>query len=101
MRLRQAIKICREVFGYEDKNMRDRIAKDRTWSQVQEAKKVCRGRWLDKRIPYIPSEEEEYERAEIFGCLMLDLAQESGVPAEEIDRVKTEFLVKLHESKPE
>ena len=103
LKLRQAIKICREVYGFSFKQMQDRCAKRRTYKQIQEAKRSCLRRdWLDdRRIPHIPNEKEEYEQAEIFGCLMLDLSEVMGMSKEEIDKQKEKFLIEMAKCKPE
>ena len=96
MKLRQAIKICRDV--YSPDLDRRAFRKKHTWGRIERARRVCsRGRrWLnDKRIPYIPSEEELHEQAEIFGCLMFEVAKEMGAPEDEVEAKRTEFLIAM------
>lgn len=103
MKLRQAIKICNEVYRFETKDMDNRVAKKRSYKQIQEAKRVCnRGkRWLnDQRIPYIPSEQEEHEQMEMFGCIMFGLAEAIGVSREEIEKKQEEFYLEMDKCRP-
>ena len=95
MKLRTAIKICNEVYGFRMKNMYDRFDIKRTYDQVQKAKRICKRKWQDERIPYIPSDEEEIDRAETIGCIFLDLLKLNDVSEEEIEKKKEEFLVEI------
>ena len=99
MKLRTAIKICRVVYGHELKRIKQHVKLNYRWPIIDRARRVCnrRKRWLnDERIPYIPDEEELTEQAEIFGCLMLDMAKAFGVPEDEVEAKRDEFLVALH-----
>ncbi|RJQ27103.1 hypothetical protein C4577_02160 [Candidatus Parcubacteria bacterium] len=104
MKLRQAIKICNELFRYENKYMDRQFRKKRKRSQIDAAIRCCRKnrrRCWHKRIPYIPSDSEQHEQAEILGCLMLDFAKMMGVPEEEVEAKKEEFLIEMDKCKPE
>ncbi len=95
MKLRVACKVCRTLYGCEKRDMDRQVRTRYRRRTVAEATRVCRRKWLSSRTPYVPSEDELRERAEIFGCLLIDFAEYCGAPKEECDRKKEEFLVAM------
>ena len=85
MKLRTAIKICRYEFEPEIR-WRSRYS----YAQIRNAIKRCRRRDIkDKRIPYIPSIEEQKESFDMMGCILIDVMCDDP---DEADRRKTELL---------
>ncbi len=78
MKLRVAIKICRSLHGYTEKDIRKQVGCRWKYGSINKAHQVCRRgkRWLkDKRLPYIPSDSELDEQAEIRFCIFEWLAE--------------------------
>ena len=94
MRLRVACKVADKVYGYGLHIPRYRR------STVARATAICRRRWCNDRVPFVPSESELHQRAEIFGCMMIDLAQALGIPPDECERKKDEFLEEMEKCRP-
>jgi hypothetical protein len=73
MRLRTAIKIQRNYREPHRTGWRPLKWKASTF---QESKRICRRKWSDRRVPYIPSEEEELEsfgiRMWVLGEILID-----------------------------
>jgi hypothetical protein len=98
VKLRIAIKVCREVYEYGMSQRRNRFAahfwKKRAWKTIGEARRICLRRRENRRVPVcIPSDDERDQQAEIFGCLMIDLTESLGLASpEECEAKKTEFL---------
>lgn len=73
MKLRQAIKICRDLYGgnvrYTQTARGGRgvfvMPRLRKYSTNVTATERCRRSWRDHRVPYIPTDDEQRETAEI------------------------------------
>ena len=90
MKLRTARKIANWFYGpYRWKKLRIRGWKHST---RRKAIKLCEKHWLDRRIPYIPSEEEEIEG---FGFMMGMLADCFIDDEKEREQVKNEMWEKI------
>ena len=77
MKLRQAIKICNELYG--DYGY-PRSLRSINWKPptVQMAIKLCNRRSGDRRIPYIPSDDEMQERGEMLVSIFEQLLTGEG-----------------------
>jgi hypothetical protein len=100
MRLRVACKVCKTIYGGGSRDMDRLIACRYRASTVAEATRICRRRWLNRRVPFVPSESEEHERAEILGLMFLDLAKALGVPEDVVDAKKEGFLIEMESQRP-
>lgn len=72
MRLRTAIKIQKQVEGYGRFTYRRY-----NWQQIETSRRICRRKWIDRRVPYIPDEDEIRERglwrlSILAGCVIDD-----------------------------
>lgn len=79
MKLRQAIKLCKDAYGVDAKFLERKVKVRHKWQQVKEARRVClrNKRWLNnKRMPYIPSEQELEKQADITFWIFEELAKE-------------------------
>jgi hypothetical protein len=82
MKLRTAIKICRDEFeavnrqaftarGYR---MRRLTGCRRRYQTQLEAVQLCRKKWRHPNVPYIPSDEEMRDSAEVIGGIFNAIA---------------------------
>jgi len=96
MKFRVALKICRIVFhGYTGKEL-DRAYRIKYKPHtVAKAISICRRRFHDRRVPFIPNEEELHDQAVAIGCVLFNLAEAIGVSRDEIDRKKEEFFLSI------
>jgi len=100
MKLRVAKKICWVVFESFQCDERWVFTKTPHWKQstIEKAIQVCRrhdkikGRPKHRPMPYIPSDRELEEQGEIFGAIMCNLAEDLGVPTEEVDKVREQIF---------
>ena len=95
MKLRTAIKIQRIYQEPIKKNGRLRhrgIRWPYNCRQYKESATICKRHWRDHRVPYIPSDDEQAERAEIQICLLADVLIEDEV---ERDAFKEKALLEL------
>ena len=93
MKLRTAIKIMRCIEN--PITARGKLsAGSRRWRRrtVLEARRICRCKWLDKRIPYMPTDAELLER---FGLGMSVLADCLIDDPAKCDQFKTELWTML------
>jgi hypothetical protein len=79
MRLRTAIKIQR--FYEEPIDQKGRLRhRGLSWpyniKQYSASRTICKRHWRDRRVPYIPSDDELENRAEIQICLLADVVIE-------------------------
>lgn len=85
MKLRTAIKIQRVYEEPIKQNGRLRH-RGKNWPyncrQYTESAIICKRHWRDHRVPYIPSEDEQAERAEIQVCLLADVLIEDETERE-------------------
>jgi hypothetical protein len=75
MRLRTAIKIQRFYEEPIDRKGRIRhkgIRLPYNASQYEKSRIICKRHWTDRRVPYIPSDDELNNRAEIQMCIFAD-----------------------------
>jgi len=74
MKLRTAIKICRNVFEWPRYSTTGRMIMGRpptyTCDRAWRAKRLCRRKWRDHRFPFIPSDERLRDQA-LFGVSVL------------------------------
>ena len=91
MKLRTAIKICRQEFESWQPEKPINFKRTRyNYAQARNAKKICKRKEIkDKRIPYIPTIDEEKERFEIMGCILIDVFCDDP---DDADRHKEELL---------
>jgi hypothetical protein len=95
MRLRTAIKIQR---FYEEPIDRKGKLRHRglSWPynvrQYMASRIICKRYWRDRRVPYIPSEDELEDRAEIQMCMLADVAIEDQ---DEREAFKEQVLAEL------
>ena len=93
MRLRTAIKIqlvYEEPIKSNGRLRRKGIKWPYNARQYKESQRICRRHWRDRRVPYIPSDEELIDRAEIQGCILADVFIEDE---RERDAVKERILL--------
>lgn len=98
MKLRTAIKIMRFV---EEPWRSRRRPPNHVRAQIWEARRICRRKWLDRRVPYMPSDEELEERYEIMMGILTDLTLggpmfgegilDGLVPDEELDNARKQL----------
>ena len=95
MRLRTAIKIQRI---YEEPIKQNGRLRHRGiyWpynrEQYVKSRVICKRHWRDRRVPYIPSDDELAERAEIQVCILADVLIEDE---KERDAFKENALLEL------
>jgi len=85
MRLRTAIKIQR--FYEEPIDQKGRLRhRGLSWpynvEQYLTSRVICKRHWRDRRVPYIPSEDELANRAEVQMCLLADIGIEDETERE-------------------
>ncbi len=96
--MRTAIKICRSVHWETHKQMIKGMGFHYNYRQVCDARRVLRkwNRRYDKRVPYIPSENELVEQGEMLVCIFKNLAAKTlGKPSPMFDFGKVEIKVEV------
>ncbi len=78
MKLRLALKICREL--YDDPfNERPK----RTWGQINQARHIGRKKRRDNRFPYVESDDEIHQRGDtvvsLFAGIAVQFADDAGI----------------------
>jgi hypothetical protein len=95
LKLRQAKKICLIVFEEYKCSRPFRFCESSKWkcNTVEKAIVVCRSKKAPRHreMPYIPTEEEMNERAEIGAYIFCDIAEILGVPTEEVDKIREQI----------
>ncbi len=93
MKLRLALKICREL-------SRDpfTIRPKRTYGQIDQARHIGRKKWRDNRFPYVESDDEIDQRADtiasLFAGIAVQFADDAGIAVpEEIRNEAFDFSV--------
>ena len=65
-------------------------------TQYERSRIICKRHWQDRRVPYMPSDDELEERAEIQACILADVLIEDE---EERDAFKERALLELIEGR--
>lgn len=68
MKLRTALKICRDHFGHRYPPVFKRHKRQTIWT----AKEIGRRKWLDRRFPYINTEEEDEMMIGFVGSVLIE-----------------------------
>lgn len=102
MKLRIAAKVVNTVFHHRYKDFERHVRVRYRRGTIQKALAVCRKKWLNPRVPYVPPDSELDEQAEVLGLILFDMAEKVfGVDPAECDKKKEEFLQEMARAKEE
>ncbi len=87
MKLRTALKVCRQHYGDEPW-----LACRHRYQTQETAWRIGRRKLMDDRFPYVPSEDELQERGEVMVSLFAGLAKQMGAELPpELDDIAFDF----------